>query len=90
MATPQTGDLTSPRLCAILVPAMARTSTFPLVDRLLGGQLAALLRSWHDDDTVSLDEMVYRLRSEHEVTVSRSTVARWLERPEVQNAEVAS
>lgn len=68
---------------------MARTSTFPLIDRLLDGQLATLLRSWDDDDDVSLDEMVYRLRADHGIQVSRSTVARWLNRDDVKKAGVA-
>lgn len=55
---------------------MARTSTLDLYDRLLDGKVRPLLRQWAGEG-LSLDEMAYRLR-DLEVTVSRSTVGRWL------------
>ncbi len=54
-----------------------RTSTFPLVDRILKGQLAELLLGWQADD-VALSEMAHRLRTEHDITVSVETIRRWL------------
>lgn len=59
---------------------MARTSTFPLYDELkFEGRLAPLLLQWKDDEGKSVDDIVFLLRSEHDVAVSRSTVVRWLD-----------
>ncbi len=55
---------------------MARTSTLDLYDRLLDGKVRSLLRQWNTEN-LSLDEMAYRLR-DMDVSVSRSTVGRWL------------
>lgn len=58
---------------------MARTSSFPLYDQLkFEGRLAETLTTWRDDEKLSVDEIAFRLRSDHDVVVSRSTVARWL------------
>jgi hypothetical protein len=56
---------------------MARTSSLPLYNRALDGQLFGLLRKWSQED-VPLEEIVFRLRSEHDIKVSGSTVRRWL------------
>lgn len=58
---------------------MARTSTYPLVDRLLDGKLAETLTAWNDQGA-GVEEITYRLRSEHDVILSTSTVRRWLEK----------
>lgn len=59
---------------------MARTSSFPIYDDLkFGGRLASVLLRWRDDEGKSVDDIVFLLRSEHDVAVSRSTVVRWLE-----------
>lgn len=67
---------------------MARTSTLDLFDRLLDGKMRPLLRQWSVEG-LSLDEMAYRLR-DLEVTVSRSTVGRWLKTLEAELAEPAA
>ena len=58
---------------------MARTSTYPLVDRLLDGKLAETLSAWEAQGD-GIEEITYRLRSEHDVVLSTSTVRRWLEK----------
>lgn len=59
---------------------MARTDSFPLVDRLVPGGLVAFLeaarRAGESHETIA-----FRLRSEHEITVSSETVRRWCDRP---------
>ncbi len=67
---------------------MARTSTLDLYDRLLDGKVRPLLREWAHEG-LSLDEMAYRLR-DLDVTVSRSTVGRWLKVLEGEPAESAA
>lgn len=64
---------------------MARTSTYPLVDRLLDGKLAETLIAW-DDQGDGVEEITYRLRSEHDVVLSTSTVRRWLDRIKTEAA----
>jgi intein-encoded DNA endonuclease-like protein len=56
---------------------MARTSGYPIANRALDGELEALLLRWDADD-VSLFDMAYKLRSEHDLSVSPSTIGRWL------------
>lgn len=57
---------------------MARTSSFPVYDRLkFGGRLAETLTAWRADG-LSIDEVMIRLHAE-DVPVSRSTVVRWLD-----------
>lgn len=50
---------------------------YPLVDRILDGRLDDILRAWAADD-LSPTEMAFRLRLEHDIKVSPSTVTRWL------------
>ena len=56
---------------------MARTSTYPLVDRALGGTLDTLLKEWREEG-LSLADISYRLRSDHDIKVSANTIGRWL------------
>lgn len=56
---------------------MGRSSTYPLVDRILDGRLAEILTAWNDED-LSLLEMTFRLRTEHDIRVSVATVQRWV------------
>jgi len=54
---------------------MARTSTFPLYDRLLDGTLTEKLRAWR---TEGLTLLAIRDRlAQHDVKVSVETVRRW-------------
>jgi intein-encoded DNA endonuclease-like protein len=55
---------------------MARTSTYPLHDRALGGKLTELLTGLRSSG-MSYEDITYTLRSEHGMTVTRSTVRRW-------------
>lgn len=55
-----------------------RTSTYTAWDRALDGRLAELLRAYRAEG-LSYDEIVYRLRQDHDVAVSRSTAFRWVE-----------
>lgn len=54
-----------------------RTSTYNAWDRALDGTLTKLLLDW-DAEGLPPEEIGYRLRSEYDVKVSRSTVSRWL------------
>jgi hypothetical protein len=63
-----------------------RTSTYTAWDRALGGDLTSILATYKADG-LPLDEITFRLRSDHDVKVSRSTVARWLA---IAEHEVAS
>lgn len=56
---------------------MARTSTFPLVDRILDGQLRQRLNEWRSAGD-SFETMAFRLR-DLGFAVSASTVRRWCE-----------
>lgn len=60
---------------------MGRAPTFPLFDRILDGKLAELLTGWRDEGLSYLD-ISFKLRSEHELTVSPSTIQRWIEQGE--------
>ncbi len=56
---------------------MARSSTFDLIDRLAGGNLAARITAWRNEaPPVSFDEIALRLRMDG-VVVSGETVRRW-------------
>lgn len=55
---------------------MARRPLFPLYDRILDGQLAAILTGWRAEGT-SYEEMAGRLRDEHQIIVTSETVRRW-------------
>lgn len=69
---------------------MARHSTLPLYDALLGGELKRMLVAWRDEDPkVSYDEIAYRLRS-HDINVSSETVRRWVFAIQAETDEVAS
>ena len=50
---------------------------YPLVDRILDGRLDAILSDWKNAG-LSPTEMAFRLRLEHDIKVSPSTVLRWL------------
>lgn len=55
-----------------------RTSSFTAWDRALDGKLVDLLSSYRTQG-LTYDDIVDRLRDEHDVRVSRSTIGRWLE-----------
>ena len=57
---------------------MARTSGYPLADRALDGRLADLLLGW-DAEGLSLFDIALKLRDDHDLEVSPSTVSRWKE-----------
>lgn len=59
-----------------MVCAMSRTSTYPLVDRILGGTLGALLRTRRSEGA-SFDGIARELENKHRVRVSADTVRRW-------------
>lgn len=69
---------------------MARYSGFHMADRALGGKLGPLLLEWDADENVSLFEMAYRLRSEHDLRISPKTVSRWIEVARAADTEAAS
>jgi hypothetical protein len=71
--------LTYVTLCVIVTQHMARSDTYPLADLALNGQLGALLTTWRSEGQ-SLATMRDRLRDDHAITVSVSTVSRWLDR----------
>lgn len=55
---------------------MPLPTTFHLYDRIVGGDLADRLTAWRAEG-LSLAEITYRLRAEHDVKVSTTTVHRW-------------
>lgn len=68
------------------MPAVARTATYPLIDRLLGGTLEARLREQREGGA-SFADISRHLFTEHDLTVSIDTVRRWcsdlgIEKPE--------
>ncbi len=65
-----------------MVCAMARTDTYPLVDRLVPGGLARFLADARNAGE-SYEGVAHRLRAEHDVAVSSETVRRWCARTEV-------
>ena len=60
---------------------MTRTSSADLVDRVMGGTLRETLAGWQEEG-LSLHAMSIRLREEHDITVTPSTVSRWIRRLE--------
>lgn len=68
---------------------MARTGTYPVYDRLLDGRLGDTLLGWKAEGT-SVEDMAFRLRLDHDIKVSVSTVHRWLGIAETEAAEAAS
>lgn len=58
---------------------MGRTSTYEAWNRALDGQLGLLLAEWREaGDTY--ETIAERLRIEHGISVTTSTVFRWLQR----------
>lgn len=57
---------------------MPRTSTFPLYDRLAGGGLLEQLQEWRSEGD-SYETLAYKLRAEHGIVVTASTVFRWMQ-----------
>lgn len=62
-----------------MVLDVARTDTFPLVNRLVPGGLAAFLNGAREAGQ-SHDTIAYRLRAEHGVVTSGETVRKWCAR----------
>lgn len=54
-----------------------RPSTYQAWDAAVGGKLAEILRSYREDD-LSFESIAFRLRTDHSVEVSSSTVYRWM------------
>jgi hypothetical protein len=52
-------------------------SQFPLVDRLVGGDLEQRITAWRAEG-VSFSEIAFRLREQHEINVTAETVRRWV------------
>jgi hypothetical protein len=48
----------------------------PLVERIVGGDLAGLLTAWRSEG-LTLDQMAVRMRTQHDVAVTRETLRRW-------------
>lgn len=57
---------------------MGRPSTFPLYDRIFDGRFAETLLAWKDDEGLSVQDIAFRLATEHDLKVSIATVNRWL------------
>lgn len=62
-----------------MIADVAPTDTFPLVDRLIPGGLADWLGTARDAGD-SFETIAFRLRSEHDITVSSETVRGWCAR----------
>lgn len=60
---------------------MPGTDTFALVDRIFDGNLAEQFKTWRTAG-LTVAEITFRLRTEHDITVSHSTVWRWMRRIE--------
>lgn len=58
---------------------MAATDTYPLVDRLVHGGLPAFLAAARSAGD-SHETIAYRLRTEHDITVTAETVRKWCQR----------
>lgn len=56
---------------------MAATDTYPLVDRLVEGGLPAFLNAAREAGD-SHETIAFRLRAEHDITVSIETVRKWV------------
>lgn len=65
---------------------MARTSTYHAYDRLLGGRLGAILL----DPDKTVEDLLFELRSEHDIRVSTNTVYRWISIAQKEAAGAAS
>lgn len=66
-----------------MVWGMAATDTYPLVDRLVDGGLPAFLRAARLAGE-SHETIAYRLRTEHDITVTSETVRKWVTRAETE------
>lgn len=53
-----------------------QTSRLPLVERLVGGDLAGLLRRWRTEG-LTLDQMAVKMQTDHDIPVTRETLRRW-------------
>lgn len=51
-------------------------SQFPLVDRLVGGDLKERIAAWRAEG-LSFNDIAIRLREEHGIAVTDETVRRW-------------
>jgi hypothetical protein len=67
---------------------MARSTTYPLVDRILDGRLGEILTTWRGEG-LTLLEMTFRLRTEHDIKVSVATVQRWIADLEAESGDAA-
>jgi intein-encoded DNA endonuclease-like protein len=54
-----------------------RTSTYTAWDRALNGELSSVLAGYRASG-MSLDDITHQLRADHDIRVSKSTVARWV------------
>lgn len=68
---------------------MARTSTYALHDRLLGGRLGALLLEARAEGK-TVEDIAFELRRDHDLKVSVSTLHRWLPIAEAEARQAAS
>lgn len=59
-----------PKLLSMAQPIL------PLVDRILDGRTAELLRSWREEG-LSFDAIARRLEARHAITVTGETVRTW-------------
>lgn len=59
---------------------MGRRDTFPLVDRLVPGGLAAFLAAARAEPKRSHEDIAFDLATEHDIKVSAETVRRWCQR----------
>lgn len=71
------------------MPAVARTATFPLIDRLLGGTLEAHLREQREGGE-SFATIARGLLLNHDLVVSTDTVRRWCMELGIEKPEAAS
>lgn len=56
---------------------MPPTPTYDLIDRVLGGQLGRKLDAWRAEG-LSSERIARKLEADHDITVSGTTVHRWL------------
>lgn len=56
--------------------SMGRTSTFPLIDRAIGGGLRDFIADRRAAGT-SLEQIARQLDAEHDVSVATETIRRW-------------
>lgn len=55
---------------------MGRQTIFPLIDRILDGHLADLLRQWKAED-MTHEQIARKLYIEHGIDVTGETVRKW-------------